>query len=228
MIELNKISIFSSLTAIETKEISPYLTALEYKKKDLIFSEGDPSEWLYIVLSGKVKITKISHDGKEIILEVISPMDFFGGMAVVRGFPYPANAIAMEDLRLLRISKANLMRILDRFPSAMNSLAQNIGERIRDFHENLKNIALERVESRIASLLIKLSKKTGTKTDSGINIDMRLTKQDIAEMVGTTVETSIRIMSKFKKSGIISEKEGRITIRDPEKLNSIIGGGSLI
>ena len=75
----------------------------------------------------------------------------------------------------------------------------NIGDRIKGSHETLKNIAVEKVESRIASLLIKLSEKTSTKTDNTIVIDMKLTKQDIAEMVGTTVETSIRTMSKFKK-----------------------------
>ncbi len=221
MVELNKISIFSALGSSELKEISPYLIPASFKKRDVIFSEGDPSEWLYIVTEGKVKITKLSQEGKEIILEVIHPADFFGGLAVIRGFPYPANAIAMEDTKLLKISRSNLMRVLDRFPNLMYCMAQQVGERMRESHETLKNIALERVEARIASLLLKLSDKTGKKIDEGIAIDMKLTKQDIAEMVGTTVETSIRTMSKLKKTGIVAEKDGRILIRNLDKLKSL-------
>jgi len=221
MVELSKINLFNTLSPEEANEIRPYLIPVSFKKKETIFSEGDSSEWLYIVIEGKVKITKLSQEGKELILEIISPYDFFGGVAVVKGFPYPANAIAMEDVKLIKISKGNLMKILDRFPSVMFCMAQNLGERMKGTHDTLKNIALERVESRIASLLLKLSKKAGRKTPDGILIDLRLTKQDIAEMVGTTVETSIRTMSKFKKSGIVAERSGKILIKDPEGLSSI-------
>lgn len=221
MIDLSKIPLFNALTPDEIKEIHPYISKLSVKKKDVIFSEGDPSDWFYIVLKGKVKITKLSQEGKEIIIEIITPMDFFGGLAVIKGFPYPANAIAMEDTELLKISRSNLMRILDRFPGLMYCMALQLGDRMKESHETLKNIALERVEARIASLLLKLADKTGKETEGGTMIEMKLTKQDIAEMVGTTVETSIRTMSKFKKNGILSDKEGRIIIKDIDKLKNL-------
>lgn len=223
MIDFKKIPIFSTLNSSDMEEVKPYLIPAKFKKKEAIFSEGDPSGWLYVVTKGKVKITKLSQSGREIILEIISPMDFFGGVAVMRGFPYPANAVAMDDAEVLKISRSNLMRILDRFPNLMYCMAMNIGDRIKGSHEALKNIAVEKVESRIASLLIKLADKTGSKTDNSVTIDMKLTKQDIAEMVGTTVETSIRTMSKFKKLGIVSEKGGKITIKDINKLNALCG-----
>lgn len=127
----------------------------------------------------------------------------------------------MDDAELLRISRSNILRILDRFPSLMYCMAMQLGDRMKESHEALKNIALERVESRIASLLLKLSDKTGNKTGEGIMIDMKLTKQDIAEMVGTTVETSIRTMSKLRKLGIIIEKDGRIIITNLDKLKAL-------
>jgi CRP-like cAMP-binding protein len=219
--DLRNITLFNNLSEGELKEVTPYLSRLACKKKDVIFSEGDPSDWLYIVSEGKVKITKLSMEGKEIILEVIQPADFFGVVAVLKGFPYPANAVAMEDSRLLRISRSSLLRILDRFPNLMYCLALQLGERMKGSHETLKNIALERVESRIASLLLKLADKTGAKVDGGTLIDMKLTKQDIAEMVGTTVETSIRTMSKFKKLGVLSEQKGKILITNIEKLRAL-------
>ncbi len=223
MVDLKKIPLFSTLSASDTEEVKPYLIPAKFRKKEVLFSEGDPSDWLYIVTNGKVKITKLSRSGREIILEIISPFDFFGGVAVMRGFPYPANAIAMDNSEVLKISRSNLMRILDRFPNLMYCMAMNIGDRIKGSHEALKNIAVEKVESRIASLLIKLADKTGVKTDNTIVIDMKLTKQDIAEMVGTTVETSIRTMSKFKKLGIVAEKGGKIVIRDVNKLKTLCG-----
>lgn len=221
--DLKKIPIFSNLSEIEIKEILPYLIKESFKKKEKIFSEGDPPDWFYILTDGKIKITKLSHEGKEIIIELISPIDFFGGLAVLKGFPYPANAVAMEDSEIIKISKHNLLKIIDRFPSIMHEITSNIGDRIREFHDTLKNIALERVELRIAALLLKLSDKIGDKTDNNAAIiNMKLTKQDIAEMVGTTVETSIRVISKFKKSGIMAEKDGKIIIKNLDLLRSIV------
>ena len=220
--DLKKIPIFSALNDEELKEIQSYLIKENFKKKQDIFSEGDPSDWFYILISGKVKITKMSVDGREIIIELISPPDFFGGFAVLKGFPYPANAVAMEDSNVIKISRHNLLKVIDRFPNVMYDMTANLGDRIREFHDTLKNIALERVESRIAALLLKLADKTGEKKDKTILINMRLTKQDIAEMVGTTVETTIRVMSKFKKSGYIDDKEGKVLIKNLEALESIV------
>jgi len=175
---------------------------------------------VYLVLTGKVKITKLSQDGKEIILEIISPTDIFGGVAVIRGFPYPANAVAMEDSTVLKVSRKNLMRIVDRFPNVMYLIALQLGDRMKSSYDSLKNIALERVEARIAALLLKLAGKVGIKRKDGVLIDMRLTKQDVADMVGTTVETSIRTFSKFKKQGFIAESDGKFIITDKDGLET--------
>ncbi|MCL5063404.1 MAG: Crp/Fnr family transcriptional regulator [Nitrospiraceae bacterium] len=220
--DLKRIPIFSALNDEELKEIQSFLIRENFKKKQEIFSEGDPSDWFYILINGKVKITKLSHDGREIIIELISPPDFFGGFAVLKGFPYPANAVAMEDSNVIKISRYNLLKVIDRFPNVMYDITSNLGDRIREFHDTLKNIALERVESRIAALLLKLADKAGEKKDKTILINIRLTKQDIAEMVGTTVETAIRVMSKFKKSGFIDDKDGKVLIKDLDALHSIV------
>ena len=185
------------------------------------FSEGDQPEWFYIVSSGKIKITKLSHEGKEIILELISPTDIFGGVAVLRNFPYPANAVAMEETEVIKISRKNLMRLVDRFPNLMYCIALQLGDRMKSSYDSLKNIALERVEARIAALLLKLAGKVGKETRDGLLIDMRLTKQDVADMVGTTVETSIRTFSKFKKQGLLSDKDGKIVIKDQDGLEEL-------
>ena len=158
---LKKIDLFKNLSDAELKELAPYLVAATFRKKEEIFSEGDQPEWFYIVSAGKVKITKLSHEGKEIILELISPTDIFGGVAVLRNFPYPANAVAMEDTEVIKISRKNLMRLVDRFPNLMYCIALQLGDRMKSSYDSLKNIALERVEARIAALLLKLAGKVG-------------------------------------------------------------------
>jgi CRP-like cAMP-binding protein len=215
---LKKIDLFKNLSDDELEELDPYFTRDSVKKKTEIFTEGDLPEWFYIVYKGKIKITKLSQEGKEIILELISPTDIFGGVAVLRNFPYPANAVAMENSEILKISRKNLMRLVDRFPNLMYCIALQLGDRMKSSHDSLKNIALERVEARIAALLLKLANKVGEKTKDGLMINMRLTKQDVADMVGTTVETSIRTFSKFKKQGLLSDANGRIIIRNPDGL----------
>ncbi len=217
---LSKIKLFQSLSSDDLKEILPLIKGESFPRKTGIFSEGDTPDWFFIVLEGKVKITKISHDGKEIILEIIKNYEPFGAIAVLNAFPYPANASAMEDSVILRLSRTDLMRILDRFPGLMQAMMHELGSRIKDSHEAMKSIALEKVGSRIAALLLKLSQQMGEDIPEGRRITIRLTKQDIAEMVGTTVETSIRTMSRFKKMGVIDEKDGRIVITDPSALES--------
>jgi len=218
--DIRNIGIFAGLTEKEAEGVAPRLVPGKYRRKDTIFSEGDPSEWFYFVEKGEVKITKISLDGKEIILEIIHPGDFFGGLAVLRGFPYPANAVAKEDSEVLKISRADLMKVVEKHPNIMLRIVQEMGDRIKHSHETTKNIALEKVSARIAALLLKLARESGTPTERGVELGVKLTKQEIAEMVGTTVETSIRTMSHFKKMGLIEERAGKIIIRDATGLEA--------
>jgi CRP/FNR family transcriptional regulator len=221
-VDISKIPFFSSLSPGEIGEISRCMGVKSFRRRETVFSEGAPSGFFYILISGKVKMTKSSAEGKEIIIELISPGDFFGAFAALRGFPYPADAVAMADSVVLSIGRPDLLRIIERFPNLMYNLTSHLSERVREFPDVLKSIALERVELRISSLLLKLARKTGAKTeDGGLQINMKLTKQDIAEMVGSTVETTIRVMSRFEKAGLIKTAAGRIVIRNRKGLASV-------
>ncbi|MDA8326941.1 MAG: Crp/Fnr family transcriptional regulator [Nitrospiraceae bacterium] len=219
---LEKIGIFSALSRQEAESVEPFFKRERRRRKDVIFSEGDPSDWFYIVLEGKVKITKLSQEGKEIILEVIGPGEVFGGIAAIRGLPYPANALVMEDCLLLKTSRQDLLGIMGRFPAVTMAVFQDLGGRLQHSHESMKLIALEKVLARVASLLVNLAGKSGRQTPEGPFIELKLTKQEIAEMVGTTVETSIRTMSRLKKDGVIAEKNGGILIKDIERLKQLM------
>jgi len=210
---LGKSEVFSSLKKDELNNISNYFEKVTFKNNDIIFNEGDPSDKFYLVAEGSVKIIKHTVMGKDIILEIMSPGDIFGGVAVIDKKPFPASAQAMESTTVIRISRLNLLKIMEDYPTLKLDIVKYFSNKLRDAHEMLKNIATERVERRIASLLLKLSEKVGIDDGDFRRIDFPLTRQEISEMVGTTVETCIRTMSKFQKKGVIKSSDGRIMIK---------------
>jgi CRP/FNR family transcriptional regulator len=214
---LKKSEIFSSLKDEELKKISTLFEKINVKNNETIFVEGDPSDKFYLVAEGSVKILKHTMMGKDIILEMMSPGDIFGGVAVLDRKPFPASAQAMESTTVIWISRQNLLKIIEEYPILKLEIVKYFSDKLRDAHEMLKNIATERVEKRVASLLLKLSEKVGTEDGDYRKIDFPLTRQEIAEMVGTTVETCIRTISKLQKNGLIKSSNGRISI----KVNSI-------
>jgi CRP/FNR family transcriptional regulator len=210
---LKKSIVFNCLSSKELDAISTYFEKEDFKKNETIFLEGDSSDWFYLVAEGEVKILKHTLMGKDIILELMSPGDIFGGVAVLDHKPFPASAQAMESVTAIRISRQNLLKILEEYPILKLEVVKYFSSRLRDAHETLKNIATERVEKRIASLLLKLSEKTGIKEGGYRKIDFPLTRQEISEMVGTTVETCIRTISKLQKKGMIKSSDNRIFIK---------------
>ena len=218
---LNKSTVFSSLKEDELKKISAFFKEVSVKNNETIFSEGDPSDRLYLLSEGNVKIVKHTVMGKDIILEVMSPGDIFGGVAVLDNKPYPATAQAMKTAKIIRIMRGDLMKVMDEYSDLKLEIVRYFSDKLRDSHEMLKNIATERVARRIASLLLKLSEKSDVDSEGYKKIDFPLTRQEISEMVGTTVETCIRTMSKFQKSGMIKTADGSISIK-PDALKKLL------
>jgi CRP/FNR family transcriptional regulator len=215
---LKKSDIFSTLKEEELKKISPLFDMREFTKDEYIFFEGDPSDWLYVASQKRVKIVKHTLAGKNIILEIKSPGEIFCCAAVLDKRPYPESAQVMESASVIRISRKNLGKIMEKYPNLKLRFAKYSNDMLRDAHEMLKNIAAEKVEKRIASLLLKLSEKSVVDNAGYKSIDFTLTRQNIAEMLGTTVETCIRTMSKFQKDGIIKSSNKRILVKfDPLK-----------
>ena len=218
---LNKSTVFAKLNKDELKEISPYFKEISVKNNEVIFSEGDPSDRLYLLSEGNVKIVKHSVMGKDIILEIMSPGDIFGGVAVLDNKPYPATAQAMKAAKIIKIMRSNLVKVMEDYPDLKLEIVSYFSDKLRDSHEMLKNLATERVARRIASLLLKLSEKIDVDAEGFKKIDFPLTRQEISEMVGTTVETCIRTMSKFQKSGIIKTSDGSISVK-PRELQKLL------
>lgn len=213
---LHKSQVFSCMRDIDVKRISRFFDKASFKNNETIFNEGDSSDMLYILAEGNVKIVKHTVVGKDIILEVMSPGDIFGGVAVLDNKPYPATAQAMKSATIIKMGRSDLMKTLEEFPDLKLEIVKYFSDKLRASHEMLKNIATERVERRIAALLLKLSEKIDVDGAGYKKLNFPLTRQEISEMVGTTVETCIRTMSKFQKSGITKTTDGSISIKPGE------------
>lgn len=211
------------LVALEQKELRE-LAALAvehcFAPGEFIFWEGDPPEWFYIVEQGKVKILKHSSSGKELIIAVFGSGEMFGEVAVFDNAPYPASAQATGETCVLGVRREDFLGFLGRNPSLSLKIINVLGGRLRDAHSRLRDLAGERVEQRLASILLMLHSKLGP--------NLPFTRQEIADMAGTTTETAIRVMSRLKDGGVIRSSRGRIIILDETKLRLLGEGPPLI
>jgi len=221
---LKKTIFFSPLPEAVQKEISRLFSEEKFQREDYIFFEGDTPEWLPIVKEGRVKLIKHSNTGKDVILQIFAPGDMFGEAFLFDHKPYPASAQAMEPSTILKLSRKDFLIFFGRHPFVATEMIMNLGRQLTEAHATIKSLAVDRVEQRIAGILLKLADKLGVSKDGGIILNLSLTRQDLADLAGTTVETTIRIMSRFTKSKIITPLSGRILILDPQNLQQIAEG----
>ena len=220
-LRLQEMPILSSLSQRDWEKVKHLFIEKHFGKDDYIFFEGDPASWLGIVLEGRVKMIKHSEAGKDVVLNLIAPGEMLGEVAAFDGEPYPATAQAMEPTVVASIHQDDYLRLLKQYPALALRVIEEQGRRLREAQDMIKSMAVERVERRIARILLKLAATTGSSNENGITIELPLTRQDIADMAGTTVETAIRTMSRFRKKGLVRTKRGRVTILEPHQLVKI-------
>ncbi len=208
--------IFCGLNADELEELADYATQHSYKPGEFIFWEGDTPHYFYIIARGRVRMLKHSSAGKEFTIAFFGNYEMFGEVAVFQNLHYPASAQAVIETDILRIKGEALLSFLGSRPQVALRIINILGERLREAQERLKDIAGGRVEQRIARILFMLSEKTGPA--------LLYKRQEIAEMVGTTTETAIRVIVKFKEMKVIDTDRGKITILNPERLKLLSEG----
>lgn len=194
------------------------------RPRDYVFMEGEPASWLCIVRSGRVKILKHSRTGKDVVLELLGPGEVFGGVAVIERRPYPATAQTTEPSVVLKIPGAAVIDLSERHPSIIREMALLIGRRLRAAHDSVKSLAVEPVEARLAAALLKLGEREGTKGAHGHTLPFHLTRQSLAEMSGTTVETTIRIVGRWTRDRLVVDEGGRLVLASLESLRELAEG----
>ena len=213
---LKRSFIFSVLDENELTDLAELTIERNLETGEFVFWEGDEPECFYIVATGRIKVFKHSAQGKEFIINFFDSGDMFGEVAVFEDKPFPASAQAVNDTIVLGIKKDRFISFLSARPPVSLRIIGILGGRLRDAQNRLTGFASERVEQRIARALLMLSSKLGN--------TLPFTRQDIAETSGTTTETAIRVLSRFKDSGIIQSTKGKIIIKDKTKLSLMSEG----
>jgi len=213
---LRKVPLFSALNDVELAELASLTRERRLATGESVFWEGAPAEWFYLIAEGRIKVAKLSSTGKEIILSFFGSGEMFGEVAVFENQPYPASALAVEQTRLLVLRKEHFSALLLKYPSLGMRVIAVLSGRLRDAQNRLRDLAGERVEQRLARLLLSLSERLGP--------TLTFTRQELSDMAGTTTETAIRITSQWKERGLITTERGAITIADPVKLRLLADG----
>lgn len=215
---LRNTPVFSGLDDTELGEIVPLVVKRKLKNGTVIFHEGDPGSAFFLVKQGRVKIYKAAPDGREQVISILGDGQIFGDVPVFDGGPYPATAATMVETEIYQVKRDEFEEFLRRHPDVAMKLLKMLGQRLRQAMALIRDLSFKQVPHRLAGLLLKLALENGKAVDGGTLIDMALSRQDIAEIVGTSRETVTREIKKMESNGMLRLEGRRIIVTDAEKL----------
>ena len=208
--------IFSSLSEDELSGLAELAVERSFQPDEFIFWEGDQPDYFYVIAGGRIKVVKHSSSGKEFIIAFFEAGEMFGEVAVFEGKPYPASAQAISPTSVLGIRKQLFLDFLARHPQVALRIINILGGRLRDAQGRLKDLAGERVQQRLARILLMLASRMGH--------TLPFTRQELADMAGMTTETAIRLTTQLKERGIINTVRGQLIIVNEAKLRALAEG----
>lgn len=200
---LRSSTLFRRVAPEDRQRLSTVAHIKAYSRGDVVFREGDPSEAFYTVMSGRVKVFKVLPNGKEVILEIFGAGDPLGAVAAYEGRPFPASALALEETSCLILPRGAFFALLEHHPSLVRGLLSGMTQRLVELTNRLAEMSGGRIEARLARLFLKLADSSGRPERGGIFIAMTLSRQELADLTGTTIETCIRIMSRWGKQRVL-------------------------
>jgi CRP/FNR family transcriptional regulator len=215
---------FRVLPVAEKRALDDATRALSVERGQMLFREGQVADSVWAVAEGGVHIIKSVPAGREIILEVVAAGELFGAVVAIEDRPYPASAVAACAGVVWRLPALLARQCCQRYPSLRGAILGHVAERLRSAHERLRSVALERVEQRLARALLTLASKIGVREDGGAVV--KVTRQELADMTGTTVETAIRVTGRWQSAGVVSASRSSLRIVDEERLIALAEDGS--
>ncbi len=217
---VRKIPFFASLSGSDARKIAGLLVEKKIGRGEYLFWEGDPSEWLYVIIEGKIKLVKSSSGGKETAIELVAPGQVCG-TSVIYSPTHLASAVAETATIALGLRRVELEKLVYATPEVARAVIEYLGNRLKSAHDTITSLVTSKVEARIASVLLKLAEHHGSPNPKGVRINIPLTRKDIADAVGATVETTIRTLSRFQKEKILSTESKHIFISDLPRLKKL-------
>lgn len=218
--QISDIPLFKDLTEDQRADLAGIVQDTRFERGRHIFSEGDEGSGFYVILSGRVKIYKLSAEGREQILHIFGPGEMFGEVPVFSGQNFPANAEAMEKSRVFHIPRNAFIALIRKNPAIALHMLAVLSTRLRRFTMLIDDLSLKEVPGRLAAYILYLS---GQKSGSP-ELELAITKSQLASLLGTVPETLSRILAKMTGQGLIKSEGSRIRIRDREGLEDLATG----
>jgi len=213
---LETVPIFDDLDEEALEKIGSIMQKRHYPKNKMVLMEEDEGDTLFIIESGSVKITRISEDGREVILSILGEGEFFGEMAIFDGESRSANVVTLEDSEVFILKRADFLDLLEHYPRISICLLQELAGRLRKSDELIESLSLGDAENRIALMLLRLAEERGIYKKGAVLIDNLPYQQDIANMAGTSRETVSRTLKLLEDKGHITKEGHKLTIVDYE------------
>lgn len=220
---LAKIPLFLNLPEHALGMIDGMLVEREFSKGESVFTEGSESTGFYIVLKGRVKVFKLSAEGKEQILHIVGPKELLGAVSAFSGGPYPAHADAMEKTQMLFFPRNEFLELIRKEPSIVTNMMANLSMRLQHFTRMIEDLSLKEVPGRLAAYLLYLCEQSGC----GETVEIDISKGQLASLLGTIPETLSRILRKMSEKGILEVSGRRVRLFKKKELKDIVNGEKL-
>ena len=224
---IGRLPFFRHLSPDAIVEINRLFEDWDVAAGQVIYFEGDAGENLSLGAAGKVKLMRLGISGREVLLDILQGGEYFGHLAIDSQQSYAETAIAKTDCCILQISAHNFEKVLNRYPDVTLKVLKAVGQRLEESQEIIKQLSVYTVEQRIAAALIRVAKKLGEQKQTEMLIQIPFSRQDLAAMTGTTVETVSRVMSRFSTEGLISTGRKWVALRDLACLEKIVNEGAV-
>ena len=221
---LARLPFFAELTADDIARISQDFHERSFSEGQTIYTGGEPARWLYVVAAGQVKLLRPMPSGQNVLLDILGQGDFFGSLSTLGDRVYPDSAEALTTCCVLAVDAAAFHQILQRYPAAALTTLGIVSERLRTAHDLIEGLSGHDVEQRIAMTLLRLAARAGERREGMLVIQLPLSRQDLADMVGTTRETASRVISQLDRDGVIHSGRGWIGLIDLDQLAAIAEG----
>jgi len=215
--ELKTIPLFSELREEELEDISKMAMQQVYKKDNMVLIEEEVGSTMFVILNGRVKISRISDEGREVILSILVDGDFFGEMAILDGQARSANAVTLEETKMLVIRRDNFLRILHKYPQIAINLLKELAHRLRRSDAQIKSLSLQNALGRVASTLLRIADDSGIIKQGRVEISHLPPQQDLANMAGTSRETISRVIKSLNQLGYVEKHGSKLIILDYDR-----------
>ncbi|HEU4964522.1 MAG TPA: Crp/Fnr family transcriptional regulator [Bacilli bacterium] len=215
---LKQYDLFKDLSDEEIDQLGRNANPTQIPKREYIFTPENPSNKVYMLKSGRVRISRLSETGKHFTLVILEPGDIFGESALFDDSPRPNFAEALDDAQICAIDIREFEKVALTNPKVSLRIAQIVEHRLSEAQEQIENLVFYDVQTRLARLLLKLADIHGERTDKGVRISIKLTHEDIASLIGSTRETTSKILNEFKAKGWIDVEKRQIILLDQKVL----------